>query len=124
SHQTLLAEAHSLAAVHGLGAGDTVLMPSPLTHVSGLVHAVLVPAVLGTCAVLMPRWEPGDALRAIAEERVSYMVGAPTFLRDLAQHPDLPHADVGSFRLFSCGGANVDPSLVTEAARRLDRVDE
>jgi len=122
SHQTLLAEAHSLAAVHGLGAGDTVLMPSPLTHVSGLVHAVLVPAVLGTCAVLMPRWEPGDALRAIAGERVSYMVGAPTFLRDLAQHPDLPHADVGSFRLFSCGGANVDPSLVTEAARRLDCV--
>jgi len=46
SHQTLLAEARSLAPVHGLSSGDTVLMPSPLTHVSGLVHALLVPAAL------------------------------------------------------------------------------
>jgi cyclohexanecarboxylate-CoA ligase len=47
------------------------------------------------------------------------MVGAPTFLRDLARHPDLPSFDVTSFRLFSCGGADVDPQLVREAAARL-----
>jgi cyclohexanecarboxylate-CoA ligase len=119
SHQTLLAEARSLAPVHGLGPGDTVLMPSPLTHISGLVHAVLVPAALGSSAVLMPRWDPGEALRLIGTERVTYMVGAPTFLRDLAHHPELAAADVRSFRLFSCGGADVDPTLVAEAADRL-----
>src|SRR5262249_53001099 len=32
SHETLLAEARSLAPVHGLGSRDRVLMPSPLTH--------------------------------------------------------------------------------------------
>ena len=89
SHRTLLAEARSLAPVHDLSARDTVLMPSPLTHISGIVHALLVPAALGSCAVLMPRWEPGEALRLIAAERVTYMVGAPTFLRELAQHPRL-----------------------------------
>ncbi len=119
SHQTLLAEARSLGPVHDLGAGDTVLMPSPLTHVSGLVHALLVPAALGSGAVLMARWDAGDALRLIAAERVTYMVGAPTFLRDLAHHPDLPASDVSAFRLFSCGGADVDPTLVAEAAARL-----
>jgi acyl-CoA synthetase (AMP-forming)/AMP-acid ligase II len=119
SHQTLLAEARSLAPVHGIGPDDTVLMPSPLTHISGMVHALLVPAALGSGAVLMARWDAGDALRLIAGERVTYMVGAPTFLRDLAYHPDLPASDVTSFRLFSCGGADVDPTLVTEAAQRL-----
>ena len=94
-------------------------MPSPLTHISGIVHALLVPAALGSCAVLMPRWEPGEALRLIASERVTYMVGAPTFLRELAQHPRLDSVDVSSFRLFSCGGADVDPTLVAEAAERL-----
>jgi cyclohexanecarboxylate-CoA ligase len=94
-------------------------MPSPLTHVSGLNHAVLVPAVHGTCAVLQERWEPGAALATIARERVTYMVGAPTFLRDLAHHPDLTPAAVASFRLFSCGGAGVDPTLVRDAAARL-----
>ena len=47
------------------------------------------------------------------------MVGAPTFLRDLAAHPSAATADTTSFRLFSCGGADVDPTLVREAAARL-----
>ncbi len=119
SHQTLLAEAHSLAPAHGLGGKDTVLMPSPLTHISGLLHAVLVPAALGSRAVLMPRWDAGEALRLIGAERITYMVGAPTFLRDLAHHPDVRDADVQSLRLFSCGGADVDPTLIAEAAARL-----
>ena len=71
SHDTLLAEARSLGPVHGFSAADTVLMPSPLTHVSGLIHALLIPAVFGTTAVLMERWEPGDALARIARERVT-----------------------------------------------------
>jgi len=119
SHQTLLAEARSLGPVHGLGPGDVVLMPSPLTHVSGIAHALLVPAALGTTAVLMPRWDAGAALGLIAAERVTYMVGAPTFLRDLALHPALDPIQVESFRLFSCGGADVDPALVSEAAAKL-----
>jgi len=119
SHRTLLAEARSLEPVHGLGAGDTVLMPSPLMHISGIVHALLVPAALGSRAVLMPRWDPAEALRLIAAERVTYMVGAPTFLRDLALHVEPGVTDVSSFRLFSCGGADVDPALVAQAADRL-----
>src|SRR5262249_5193234 len=119
SHATLLAEAYSLGPAHGLTAADPVLMPSPLPHVSGLVHALLVPAALGTAAVLMDRWDAGDALRAIARERVTYMVGAPIFLRDLAQHPERPAHDLSSFRLFSCGGADVDPTLVRTAAAAL-----
>jgi len=119
SHETLLAEARSLGPVHGLGPGDTTLMPSPLAHISGIVHAVLVPVVFGARAVLMDRWDPAAALALIAAERVTYMVGAPTFLRDLAHHPDLARHDVSSFRLFSCGGADVDPTLVREAAARL-----
>jgi cyclohexanecarboxylate-CoA ligase len=119
SHETLLAEARSLGPAHAIDADDVVLMPSPLTHVSGIVHALLVPAVFGTRAVLMPRWDAGAALALIAAERVTYMVGAPTFLRDLAQHPSSSAHDVSSFRLFSCGGADVDPTLVREAATRL-----
>jgi cyclohexanecarboxylate-CoA ligase len=119
THETLLAEGRSLGPAHGIGPDDTVLMPSPLTHVSGFLHAVVVPAVHGSRAVLQERWDPGTALATIARERITYMVGAPTFLRDLAHHPDLTPAAVSSFRLFSCGGADVDPTLVRDAAARL-----
>jgi cyclohexanecarboxylate-CoA ligase len=119
SHETLLAEARSLGPIHGLHEDDVTLMPSPLAHVSGIVHAFLVPCVYGARAVLMERWDPTAALGLLARERVTYMVGAPTFLRDLAEHPALSHHDVSAFRLFSCGGADVDAGLVRDAARRL-----
>src|SRR4029077_17459542 len=46
-------------------------------------------------------------------------VGAPTFLSDLARCPELARFDVRSLRLFSCGGADVDPTLVRAPAARL-----
>ena len=119
THETLLAEGRSLGPVHGITDADVTLMPSPLGHISGIVHALLVPSVFGARAVLMERWDPARALSLIAAERVTYMVGAPTFLRDLATHPELARHDVSSFRLFSCGGADVDPTLVRDAATRL-----
>ena len=116
SHETLLAEARSLGPAHGIGRDDVTLMPSPLTHISGIVHALLVPAVFGTTAVLVERWDAREAHALIARERVTYMVGAPTFLRDLVVHAT---AEPTTLRLFSCGGADVDPTLVREAAARL-----
>jgi cyclohexanecarboxylate-CoA ligase len=119
SHDTLLAEGRSLGPVHGFGPRDVTLMPSPLTHVSGIAHGLLVPAVFGTTVVLMDRWEAAEGLALIAAERVTYMVGAPTFLRDLVLHPARASTDLSSLRLFSCGGADVDPTLVREAAAAL-----
>lgn len=118
THNTLAAEVMSLARVHQLGPTDRTLMPSPLSHISGVIHGILAPALLGTSAVLMERWQPRDALELIERERVTYMVGAPAFLQDLLAQP--ASAKVGrtdSLRLFSCGGAGVSPALI-EAARR------
>ncbi len=107
-----LAYADLATAAPGPPAADA----GAIALLTGIVHALLVPAVLGTTAVLMERWDAGDALALVAAERVTYMVGAPTFLRDLAARAP---AGATSLRLFSCGGADVDPTLVREAAARL-----
>ena len=119
SHDALLYETRSLVTAHELGERDTVLMPSPLTHVSGLNHAALAPFLLGTRAILMESWNPEAALAAIANERVTYMVGAPVFLADLLREPRFESSDLGSFRLFSCGGAGVPVELLREATARI-----
>jgi cyclohexanecarboxylate-CoA ligase len=119
THNTLIAEVQSLARIHALTARDRTLMPSPLTHISGVVHALLTPALLGTSAVLMERWDAGHGLGLIARERVTYMVGAPTFLQDLAEHPDRARHDLSSLRLFSCGGATVSAELILRARAAL-----
>jgi cyclohexanecarboxylate-CoA ligase len=115
THNTLIAEVQSLARIHALAPRDRTLMPSPLTHIAGVVHAILAPALLGTSAVLMERWEPGPALDLIARHRVTYMVGAPVFLQDLVDHPDRARHALSSLRLFSCGGAPVSADLIRRA---------
>jgi len=119
THDTLLAEVRSLRRVHALTPGDRTLMPSPLTHISGVVHAILTPAVVGTSAVLMDRWGAAAALQTIARERVTYMVGAPTFLQDLVAQAEEVDGDTTSLRLFSCGGAPVSAALIRRARARL-----
>ncbi len=119
THNTLLAEVRSLARIHSLGDRDRTLMPSPLTHISGVIHAILAPALLGTSAVLMDRWDAGQGLELIAREQVTYMVGAPTFLQDLVEHPNRIATPVPSLRLFSCGGASVSADLIRRARAAL-----
>jgi cyclohexanecarboxylate-CoA ligase len=119
THNTLRAEVASLARIHALTPADRTLMPSPLTHISGVIHAVCTPALLGTSAVLMERWEPAAGLELLARERVTYMVGAPTFLQELADHPARAAYDLGALRLFSCGGAAVSPALIRHARAAL-----
>ncbi len=115
THTSLAAEVMSLERVHALTPADRTLMPSPLTHISGVIHAILAPALLGTSAVLMERWNPAEAVRLIEAERATYMVGAPTFLHDLVAEQRRAPRDVESLRLFSCGGAAVSRALVEDA---------
>jgi acyl-CoA synthetase (AMP-forming)/AMP-acid ligase II len=115
----LAVKARQSLEVHDLGPGDAVLMPAPLAHVSGLLHAVLIPAAGGVKAVLMPSWRPEVALDLIEQERISYMVGPPTFFLDLMNHPAFAPARVASLRFLSCGGTGVTPAFVDRAATEL-----
>ena len=119
THQSLAHKAQSMAAVHGLTPDDVVLMPAPMAHVSGLLNAVLVPAAAGMTAVLMDAWDPGAALDVIERERVSFMVGPPTFFVELMDAPGFTTERVASHRVVSCGGTGVTPAFVEHASARL-----
>src|SRR5256885_758165 len=73
TQRALAYKARVMAAVHGLGPDDAVLMPAPLAHISGLLNGVLVPGVAGMKSVLMGRWDPEAALRTVEDEAVSFM---------------------------------------------------
>lgn len=112
-------KARTMVGVHGLTAGDAVLMPAPCAHVSGLLNGILVPHVAGMRVVFMARWDPDRALDLIASERVSFMVGPPTFFLGLMDAPTFTPARVASLRLVSSGGAGVTPAFVDRASATL-----
>ena len=119
THRGLAHKTSTMVAVHGLRRGDAVLMPAPLAHVSGLLNGLLVPGAAGMRAVLMARWDPERALELIETQRISFMVGPPTFFIQLMAASGFTHERVGSLRLVSSGGSGVTPSFVTEATERL-----
>ena len=120
THRGLGYKAALMVAVHGLGAGDAVLMPAPLAHVSGLLNGVLLPAMAGIPAVLMAAWDPELGLRRIAEERVSFMGAPPVFFSQMAASGAFRPEGVGSLRLVSTGGASVSPAFVEATAAAFD----
>jgi cyclohexanecarboxylate-CoA ligase len=109
-------KARLMADVHGLTADDVVLMPAPLAHVSGLLNGVLVPGAAGMTTVLMRRWSPAAALDLIERERVTFMIGPPTYFVQLLGSPAFHPERVASVRLISCGGAGVTPEFAERAA--------
>jgi acyl-CoA synthetase (AMP-forming)/AMP-acid ligase II len=102
----------SMAAVHGLGPADTILMPAPLAHISGLLNGVLVAGAAGMRTVLMARWSAEAALELVERERVTFMIGPPTFFTDMMSATGFRPDRVASVRLISSGGAAVTPAFV------------
>ncbi len=119
THRSLSYKAHLMARVHGLRPDDAVLMPAPLAHISGLLNGVMLPGVVPMMAVMMARWDPDEALRIIERERITFMIGPPTFFIGLMGAPTFSSTAVGSLRLVSSGGAGVTAAFVEEASAKL-----
>ena len=117
THQSLRAEADTIAAAHEMRAGEPLLLPMPVTHVAGLTYGVLLPVTSGITAVLMDTWEPGRALELLERERIAVMISTPVFMRTMIDHPRFADTDASTLRLFSLGGAGVAPAMVREGAR-------
>ena len=81
------------------------LVNVPLFHVTGEVPVLLNSFVIGRGMVLMAKWDPGEALRLIQDEKVTYFVGVPTMSLELMQHPDRDKYDLSSLTDIAAGGA-------------------
>jgi acyl-CoA synthetase (AMP-forming)/AMP-acid ligase II len=119
TQRSLAYKARLMAEVHGLQRDDAVLMPAPLAHISGLLNGVTLPGVVPFTTVLMARWDPERALDLIERERITFMIGPPTFFVSLMAAPSFSAARVASLRLVSSGGAGVTEEFVEEASTRL-----
>jgi long-chain acyl-CoA synthetase len=81
-----------------------VLQVYPLFHISGMGSAFLSPMLAGSKIVVMHRWDPEEALRLIAAERISMFSGVPTMLWDLLNRAKIDGADLSSITNIGTGG--------------------
>jgi acyl-CoA synthetase (AMP-forming)/AMP-acid ligase II len=115
SHNTLARVSQVSVEQWGIGAGDALLMPSPVTHISGYSNGLEQPFLTGTRTVLMEAWNAKEALGLIQDHNVVGTVAATPFLKELADEAMRVGARLPSFRIFACGGAAVPADLVRDA---------
>jgi acyl-CoA synthetase (AMP-forming)/AMP-acid ligase II len=122
SHRSLSAKARQLATLHGTSVDDTVLVPAPLAHMAGLLHAVLHPLGTGAKAVIMPRWNAARALQLVRDERVTMLFGPPIYTLGIAAAEGFTPDSVASVRLVSSGATAITESYVQNVSQQFGAV--
>ncbi len=72
----------------------------------------------GGTSFLLGRWRADDALRLLAEQRMSTVAGVPTQIALMLRRPDFDTYDLQSVRFIVVGGGPVTPGLAQEARAR------
>jgi len=95
------------------------LVASPVGHHTGFLWGVLLTAYLGGTAVYWDRWDPEAAPGLIADEGVTTMIAAPTFLQDLVRVVGADPSPLASLRMACIPGAPIPRALVPLARERI-----
>lgn len=113
SHANLMFVAQEAGAVRRLKESDRVYAVLPVSHILGLTGVVLSALSYGCAIRLSQRFDPRAVLSALANERVSVMIGTPSMYAMLAEYAArnrlLPIAAT-SLRLMTSAGAPLDPA--------------
>jgi len=121
SHRTLLHECASIVDLFGLESKHTVFMPSPLTHITGVLYGCLMPQlVMSASTALLDIWSPERGREVVDTEQCRFTVGATPFLQGLVDEYSARPAPSCALDYFICGGADVPPELVRSASSVLD----
>ena len=91
---------------------DTTLTFTPLFHTGGL-NCLSTPLLhRGGRIVLTRGVDAGQALRLVADEKITLLMGVPTIYQLLADHPAFAGADLHTVRDALCGGQALQRALL------------
>ncbi len=88
------------------------LVTTPLFHVTANNCVAQGTTLGGGKLVHMYKWDAGEALRLIEQERITAMSGVPVMAREVISHPDFATTDTSSLASLGGGGAQLQPDLV------------
>jgi bile acid-coenzyme A ligase len=96
----------------GAQEGDTTLVPVPLSHNTGFTTATIA-LLMRHHLVLLPRFDPHEFLRLIAEHRVTFLTTVPTIMQRVlpVYRADPDSYDLSSIRRFWHVGAPCPPAV-------------
>jgi acyl-CoA synthetase (AMP-forming)/AMP-acid ligase II len=105
---------HWSTGIDAEGLQCTMLMASPVTHVTGQ-SAMELPFFSDARTIFMEQWSAAEAIDIIDRENVTISLGATPFLHELMSEAESQGNRLKTLEAFACGGAEVPPALVRKA---------
>jgi long-chain acyl-CoA synthetase len=97
------------------------MMSVPFFHIGGAI-GVLGNLYAGNTYVVQTRFDAGEWLRIVQENRVTSTFMVPTMLQRILDHPDFDSADLSSLSAIAYGAAGAPVALVHRAMAALPHV--
>jgi acyl-CoA synthetase (AMP-forming)/AMP-acid ligase II len=119
SHNSLARAIDNTLEAWHLDGADLMLMPSPVTHITGYVNGIELPFFSDVKTLLMNQWQVARAAELIQRHAATLCISATPFLQELVDHAEQHNDDLSSLRLFACGGAAVPPELIRRVPQSL-----
>ena len=116
THNTIHAENHQRTKYLALDERDCVLVPSPVSHITGTIYGLNLPWNCGVPAALVDIWNPPEAFDLALANGCSLINGAP-FLRGIVDVARERGQTLPALRYFSLGGAATPRDLMAQAAQ-------
>ncbi|MEW6471096.1 MAG: long-chain fatty acid--CoA ligase [Actinomycetota bacterium] len=120
----MLSHANLLTQTYGaLASGALVTPRGRLLHVAPMFHLAdlalwMMSSTLGGTHVILPGFDPGAALEAIARHQITDLLLVPTMLQALVDHPAAASAELGSVRRVAYGASPISEALVQRVMKR------
>ncbi len=115
-HGNLQASAEALRSAWHWVPEDRLVHALPLFHMHGFGVGLLGTLQAGASALLLPRFEPGAVLEAVARHAATLFFGVPTMWHRLAEAPGV--GALASLRLCVSGSAPLPAALHARLAER------
>ncbi len=96
------------------------LAVAPISHAAGML---VVPTMMaGGTVILQAGFNPGEWLRAVAEQKITLSLLVPTMIYAVLDHPDLEFAELSSLETVMYGASPMSPTRLVEAIDRIGPV--
>lgn len=119
THNTLMYANEALRRRLNMNADDVIHMASTFAHLTGFLYGARLPIQLGARAVYQDVWNPEKFVEWIAQEKITFTMGATPFVYDLLRAKNLQDHDISSLRIFISAGAPIPRPLLEEAVEKL-----
>jgi acyl-CoA synthetase (AMP-forming)/AMP-acid ligase II len=118
SHCNLYTNAINVVADGAVGPGCIGLHAAPMFHLADgcFMNGMLA---IGSCHVMVPRFDPLVVLETIAREGVTDVLLVPTMIQMLVDHPDLPKYDLSCLRNMLYGASPIGEGVLDRAMRAI-----